>query len=374
MNPAQPKPDVLRTMAAFNPVRAEVAVSATELERAMAIAIRRGEGQPVGTVRSRPRLRTALGVGVSLACVGVIAAVILLTGGSASHPERPAYAAAAVKVADANPRILVTAPGWKITSANQFEPTDGEIQFSDGDHKLDMTWYPAKLYGEYLEDRAEVSPPETSTLLGHTATTVYYGHRGGYATMFSPFGRIFIEIRAFVDDRHTYDEILSSLQQVDVDTWLAAMPPQVVQPSEHAAVVDEFLKGVPIPPGFDVEALRDDSAVGDRLAIANKVISAVACDWLDRWAAATKSGDAAAAREASEAMATSHEWPVLHDFPPGRIRAQAIWQYADQIQHGRLDTSFGGVVVVEEDGTKYEYGPAYANALGCNSLRKREVN
>jgi hypothetical protein len=375
MNPTASNIDVLRTMARHNPVAAgDIVVSAAELERAMSVAVHRGQAEPHRARRVRPRFTTALGIGASVACAAVVAAVILLTGGgSVTSPEQPTYAAAAVKVAKSNPRLLVTAPGWEITSAYKFEPTDGELKFSDGEHSIEMTWYPARLYGQYLTDRADVSPPERSTVLGHTATTTYYGPGGGYETLLSPDGgRIFIGLRAFVDDHATDDAILESLRSVDVDTWLAAMPPSVVQPAERPAVVDHILRGIPLPPGFHANAVRNGASVGDEHSMAINLTRTIACDWLDSWVAATKAGNQKAAQAAVDAMATSRDWPVFHGLGRG-TPARAIWEFADQIARGHLDTGFT-VNLVEADGTKYAFGPGYARDLGCDSMRRRKVN
>ena len=52
--------------------------------------------------------------------------------------------------------------------------------------------------------------------------------------------------------------MLASLHEVDVDTWLSAMPASVVQPAQQAEAVDEMLAGIPLPPGFDPASIRDD--------------------------------------------------------------------------------------------------------------------
>ena len=66
-----------------------------------------------------------------LACAGAVALAVLLAGtpGGGSQPE---FAAAALEVAEANPRLLVTEPGWSVIGAEQFKPDEGSIFFSDG--------------------------------------------------------------------------------------------------------------------------------------------------------------------------------------------------------------------------------------------------
>lgn len=289
-------PDPLGLMRVCDPVdavalRAELA--ATEIEEAIARAIGRADCQgeldppgdafaaaPIPSRRSASRPLALAG-----ALVALIAAVLLLTGAFSGAGSHPTYAAAAVKVAEANPRLLVTAPGWKVTDANEFEIGNGEMTFADGTRKLSLTWYPARLYRSYLRDRASVSEPRSSRLLGHAATTVDYG-RGEYATMLSPFGAVFVELRGRLGGRSAYRSVLASLRPVDVDTWLGAMPPSVVAPEAQPRTVRRMLRGIPLPPNFHPIGLTGESTVLDHYSLGVKVADAVACGWVEAWLAA----------------------------------------------------------------------------------------
>jgi hypothetical protein len=369
--------DVLGLMAAHDPVAAgafATTITDPEVELAMAETIGRAERERPGWV---PRPRMALGLGAGLACVCAVAAVILLGGGgSVGTGEHPAYAEAAIKVAEANPRLLVTAPGWAVSKIYELDVENGEIQFSDGDseHHLAITWYPARLYNGYLEDRAQVSTPEASTVLDHSATTVHYGGTE-YATMLSPWGNVFIEIRGDVGDKEAYDDVIQSLRSVDVDTWLAAFPVSVVQPDDHAATVDSMLLDIPLPPGFDVDALRQDNSVFGRVAVETQVANAVSCDWIDRWVAAQKSGDTAAADAAVKAMSTARDWAILREIADGDTpyAAHQIWSFAEDIKSG--DLSLGpAAIMTREDGTSFAYAPPYAMNLGCDSAGRHRID
>src|SRR6185369_7639997 len=136
-------------------------------------------------------------------------------------------------------------------------PDSGELTFSNGGRDFEIHWYPAHLYQQLLRDRADVSRPEEGTLLGHRATTVAYSPEE-YATMLSPQGKVFIEVRGQLGSRRAYDEILHSLQPVDVETWLDAMPPSTVRPEARAKAVEQMLRGIPVPPGFDATALQGE--------------------------------------------------------------------------------------------------------------------
>jgi hypothetical protein len=323
----------------------------------------------VGAIRRFRPLRVGVALSATAAAVG---AVLFIGVGSGGSPSRPEFAAAAIRVAEANPRLLVTLPGWKVTSADEFEADSGEMTFGDGQHELQVTWYPARYYGSYQRDREDVSTPEEITLLGQTATMVDYGG-GDFATMLPPDGATFVEIRGALDNREGYLDVVNSLRPTDVETWLSALPPGVVQPDDRAAVVDEMLRGVPLPPNFDVEKLRSESAVLSRYQLGAKVTGAVACDWLDRWVAATAAGDAAAADAAVQALSTSRDWSILREMADQGGWSQAVWQYSRQIAAGKLDQRVGATEV-REDGTTFEYGPAYALGLGCDSQYRRRVD
>lgn len=193
-----------------------------------------------------------------------------------------------------------------------------------------------------------MSPPETSTLLGQTATTIRYGLNSGgaeYATMLSPKGPVFVEVRGGLDSRAEYESVLHSLRAVDVDIWLGAMPPNVVGPEARGAVVAKMLRDVPLPPGFDLDALEGEDSVLNHYQLAVKVAGTVSCGWVESWLAATQAGDGSQAREAVEAMATSHHWPMM----PTLIRVGGwsgnVWNAAEEIATGHLNRGAAGELV-----------------------------
>jgi hypothetical protein len=220
-----------------------------------------------------------------------------------------------------------------------------------------------------LRDRALVSTPETSTLLGQTATTIRYSlNTGGaeYATMLSPQGAVFVEVRGGLDSRAEYEALLRSLRQVDVDTWLAAMPQSVVSPDVRSAVVARMLRGVPLPPGFDLATLKGEDSVLNHYQLAVKVAGMVSCGWVESWLAATKAGDGSQAREAVEAMATSHHWPMMPTLIKGGGWSGNVWNAAEAIATGHINRGAAGELV-NPDGSGYKLGPAWAMGLNCTS-------
>jgi hypothetical protein len=379
MNRKRQKIDALATMAAVNPASAvelEAEIGEAELERALARSVDRGRSPstpiPAGDsaalhARGTERRRW-VPISLGAAVAAVLAALLLFTGWlGGSGGGRPEFAAAAVRVAEANPRLLVTMPGWKVVRADQFGPDLGEVTFGDGERQLDMRWYPARAYGRYLRDRARVSRVARGALLGQRSTTIEYGP-GQYATMLAPQGRVFIELRARLGTRAAYKDVLQSLRQVDVETWLAAMPPSVVRPAGRSALVERMLRGTPVPSGFDPSALQGEDAISSRSTLGVAVANQVACSWVESWIAARRNGEEAAARAAVEAIAASNRWPVVR-----QTRSPWFGNYrivAKELRAGHLDRGPAGY---EEFGGKlFARGPAWKFALGCGGTwRKR---
>jgi hypothetical protein len=366
-------------MAAANPApTASLAAELGEadLERALtrAVALGRTPSQPIPVgdrvalqTGTRRRRRAAIGLAVAAVLAALLVVSGALRGSGTGHPE---FAVAAIRVAEANPRLLVTAAGWKIVRADEFETDSGELTFSDGSRQFEVHWYPAREYESFLRDRADVSAPEHGTLLGQTATTVDYG-REEYATMLSPQGSVFVEVRGRLGSKPAYDEILDSLREVDVDAWLEAMPPSTVRPEARSGAVDRLLEGMPLPPGFDASALKAENSIADQDTLAVKVGNAIACGWVESWISAGATGDAAAADRAVEAMSNSDQWPLVREnHVPWFSNYAGV---AKQLREGRLDTSPSGYET-QTNGKTFGYGPAWKMFLGCKGTYRREVD
>jgi hypothetical protein len=368
------KTDPLLVMAAENPISTAALAARLEerdLEQAMERAVARGRTASGSTPAARPiAIGRRIALGFSAFAIAAIAALLTFGGLLGGSGPRPEFAAAAIRVAEANPRLLVTAPGWEIVRADEFEPDSGELLFSDGSHRFEIHWYPARLYSAYLDDRADVSSPEPGTLLGRRATTVEYSPEE-FATMLAPQGSVFIETRGQLGSRGGYDEILHSLRPVDVGTWLGAMPPSTVRPEARSKAVEEMLRGIPLPPGFSAVALQGEDSISDEGSLAVKVGNAVACSWVESWVVARASGDEVTARRAVEAMASSADWPIVREtrvpwFSNYRIVAR-------QMREGRLDRGYSGYEV-RADGRTFGFGPAWKLTLGCEGTYRREID
>jgi hypothetical protein len=421
--------DALATMRAANPSSAtELREATTEVELSLAmqraIAVGESPSQPIPAgdrvayeraVGGRPTRRgvfsrhrgASLSLG-GLACVAVIAALILLSGGSVRDGGHPSFAAAAVKVAEANPRLLITLPGWSIVHARSFEVDTGALTYKNDGHplygpggrgrELNLAWYPARFYREGLYEDGHacchVSRPVASTLLGQQATTFAYPHQHpNFTTILSPQGNVFIELTGSFGSKEEYEALLHSLRPVGVDAWLSAMPAEVIRPAARSAAIAQMLRGIPVPPGFDAStlhfrdipalpgsALQSESALTDRFMLAKSVTGAVACDWLQHWLSATRTGDDTAAQEAVDAMRTAPNWPVLLQMvrekgfrgdalpPHGQGWPSEILTAAREISRGQLrrkpavtKTYVNGHLY----GVRTPAGAAPASVMGC---------
>jgi hypothetical protein len=301
------------------------------------------------TRRSLPRRPVLLAAAAAVVAAAVAGgAVAATTGGKTHHagpvqsnPSAPhmAFAANVREVAEANQRLLIDEPGWKITHVDQFTVAEGEVHFENGSKHLDVNWRATGDYQGYYDDRAHDNAQQPITLLGQQGTLFTYPDANDFTTILPPKGQNFLELRGEGASEQAYRDLLAKLHPVDVDTWLAAMPASVVKPADTRATVDAMLAGVPLPSGLDKQRLYQQPAQ-DRYALGATVSGAVACGWLDQWVAAKQSADASKLKEAADALATSHSWKVLHDMQADGAYPQVLWKYADQVAKGQDPTGY----------------------------------
>ena len=147
------------------------------------------------------------------------------------------------------------------------------------------------------------------------------------------------EFRARAADLAEFTMLIDSLSRVEESEWLAALPPGVVKPVDHATTVASMLRGVTVPPEFDPTTVRSAGLVKDRYQFGALVAGSVACTWFRRWSEARSSGDAATVREAIEAMATAKDWPILQEMAESGAYPWVIERFSEAmpsgIWHGR---------------------------------------
>jgi len=291
----------------------------------------------------------------SLACAAVLAAVLLLSGGSVGGNAYPGFAEAAVKVAEANPRLLVTAPGWKIVEARSFQATNGQLYLADGRKKIHLFWLPASYYKEFIRKGAhprDGRQVDTATIAGLEATSIYEPRTpfGSYSqAIFQPEGGVFLELEGAFGKRE-WTSLMATVRSVGVEQWLRAMPGEILRPGAFAAETEEMLRGVPVPPGFDPTAAVHPSQLTNRFQAAKRLTTAVTCGWVESWRVARAGGDTSVAREAVDAMAGAARWPVLLQMvhekgyrgdtlpAPGYLWPTSIITIGKQMAAGHLET------------------------------------
>ena len=269
--------------------------------------------RPRSRARARPhrwRRRRVLGLAAP-ALAAAVAAVVLgitLTGNGSDQ----AWAAALVRVAEAAPRLLVDEDGWEITRADQFSVDYGEMTLAKDGQELEIKWMP----GSSMRRPSGSAMRSWTTLerrQPRTARRACFATGGRATTWRSGCAATTSSRRGLASDTDAFRAVLASLHEVDVDTWLSAMPESVVKPTSQADVIENMLAGIPLPPGLDRRSIPTTDAVRDRYQLGAQVTGTVACAWIDRWVGARRVGDEAAAREAVDAMSTSRTWPVLQE-------------------------------------------------------------
>ena len=293
-----------------------------------------------------------------LAAPAVAAAVVAIVLGItlSSRSDGQAWAAALVRVAEAAPRLLVDEPGWQVTRADELSVDFGEMTLANGEERLDLKWLPADEYEDAVDKRvAEMDDLGTAPVSGADARLFRYPGTNDYVAVWLQ-GNYTVEARGLAADADAFRTTLASLHEVDVDTWLSAMPESVVVPARQAEVINQMLTGIPLPPGFDSKAIRATDAVRDSYQLGAQVSGAVTCAWIERWVAAREADDEAGARLAVEAMVTSRTWPVLLEMDDEGDYPEAVWEYAAAM-------ATNGDVPAGAPGMKV--GETYRAALGC---------
>jgi hypothetical protein len=305
------------------------------------------------TGRSKRRNRAVL-----LTASTAIAAVAALLGITISgRNDGNAWATPLVRVAETAPRLLVDMPGWSVSRADEFGVGYGEMTFSNGERRLDLHWMRGAEYGAKLADpRSDTPSLGITAVQGAEARLFRYAGSSDFVATWSYRG-YGLQARGIAADLATFTSLVRALHMVSVDTWLSAMPESVVNPEGRSKVVLEMLEGVPLPPGFDVAPLlrTRHGVVLDRYQLGAQITSAITCAWLDRWVAARRADDAQGLREAVGALATSHQWRVLHDMKGEGDFPRVLWQYADAVA---TNASI-------EAGKQFTVAESYHDALGC---------
>jgi hypothetical protein len=292
------------------------------------------------------RRRALIAVTAAAAFAAAIAGpTIVFRGGNDALITPGAYSGQARAVASSNPRLLIDNPDWKITHVDEFSADVGEIEFSNGDRRLEVHWYAADTYQDYYDDRLMVSKPKSFDLLGREGAQFTYS-ANDFAVMMPVKGKNFLEIRGGVGDHAAFAAVLAQLKQVSVEQWLAAMPASVVTPGETGKVAQQMLADVPLPAGFNTSKLPH-GGTNDFYQFGAAVIGNVTCAWLKDYQSARTAGNEPGMAKVDEALGTSRTWKTLQQMNKDGDYPEVIWEFADRVH-------------------KREAVDEYQQALGCD--------
>jgi hypothetical protein len=351
--------DIENELAAANPAPdarvADLSLAAAEHELLLTIA-----AEPREERRRGPRRRfVAVAAAAGLAAAAVLLAVVG-TGDRPGKPE-PAFAAELVRFAERSPLVLLDQPGWQVTYADEESDIVGEMTFERaGAGMATLNWQHGPLRDWKLDRAASAELTTTAPVLDTVATVYQYEEVGQSAGgdlditgLWMDRGRV-LEFRSSVPDMATYKRQLASLERVDANSWLSAMPASVVKADDRDAVVQEMLRGIPLPPGFDASAISDEGLTKDRYQLGATVSGTVACTWFQRWGHAREAGDQEAVQAAIAAMATAKRWPIVREMSTTGGYPEVMQEYAAAMPSGRW---YGRPLLGDVDG-----------GLGCSQL------
>lgn len=342
-----------------------------------------------------PRRLTLALAGAAIAAIAAF--VVFLGGGSGDHSSR-AYGAELVRFAESTPLLLLEGPGWRVQNVFQYRGRDGAegsmefvtgkpvpyestVLHADGtvtgmlppsvrQRKVELSWRHGSLAETISAARRWPHPhgqrwvelPVLDTTAQVDTRAEFYDNLGGPGdrrmTAYWAEDGYVLELRAAVPDQAAFEARLDWLEKVDSQTWLDAMPAEVVKAAEHDAAVREMLKGIPVPKTFKPSRVPDEGLTTNRYQVAGAVTATVSCLWFLQWDQARRAGDGPARIEAEKAMATSKQWPILREMAKDGGYPPTVWQLAEEMPQGYW----------EFRGQQKRRLLAHAESLGCARL------
>ena len=347
--------------------------------------------------RRRPR-HLALALAGTVAAATAFA-IVVLVGGTSEHPSR-AYGAELVRFAESTPLLLLEGPGWRVEDVyeaphGRYRPRgsagEGSMEFITGkpvpdetvlatpvgkpehrpgspapvytklrasgmlpvavrQRKVDLRWSRQSLEStlEYAHRYPHPHGQRWARLpvLGTTADVdtraEEFVNQGGpgdrQMTAYWSEDGYLLELRAAVPDLAAFEARLDWLTRVNSQTWLEAMPAQVVKAADHDAAVREMLRGIPLPASFRPSRVPTAGITTNRDQVRAAVIGTVSCLWFQQWGEARESGDRAKAGEAEKAMSTYRRWPLFRELDrAGRYPAELIPELVAAMPSGHYE-------------------------------------
>lgn len=309
-----------------------------------------------GTPASRPgRMRRPVSrrrrVVAMLAVAATVAAaattLVISQRGGGPGAAQPQWASQALALADSTPRLLLDVPGWTLESADESDETRGTMAYVDGgDGILFLEWSETWDLDTVVADRTSTATASApATVAGFEAQTFTWPS-GEHGAIWQQDDAVVVLMahHAPMDDGE-WAQVLASVEQVDAETWLGALPGDVVRPGDVDAVVDDLLTGITLPDG--VEVVRPAGAT-PRAQLIGEVERTARCSWVDEWVRAREAGDTAATHAAAAALEAARDWPIQGEFP---LHDDEFWAPYETIVAGELP---GSTEIVVEGDTEVE--------------------
>ena len=326
---------------------------------------------------ARPRHTAGRAVGVAAAAVAVVGglAVLATRDTSPASSDEPALSDAAAPPqtdpttdaaltstdqlddADELPRFALSEPGWTMTHASESEHGGSYIfEHADG-RTLDASTIPGGSDGFEArvgdEDRVVIG---LWHVRDYSATAEEGGGDGRYRAD-SLRGEWTYEFDgAPFDSLDAFMTTVAGAHTVDETEWQESLPDSFVSGSEQTATAADLLRDVPLPDGFDIDALGDGTT-NSRYQFIAHVSGAVACAWLDQWFTGQETDDLPLQQDAAAALATAKDWSMLTEIADQGGWSDEVWQHADAVN--------GGEGMLTGAGPQPPSREAANSALGC---------
>jgi hypothetical protein len=294
----------------------------------------------------------------------------------------PAFAASLVRFANTTPRLLLQLPGWRVNFVTQYGRGAAEMHFIDRPHNetrgatseekaldrypVQLNWAPvtgkfeqafrahdgntgggetglpeepllADLPGGIGLPSSGMKSANIPTGLGVPIKWLYYeGHSKHQigVNAYTFYDHLLIRISLSAPNMAGVRAILAGLRQVNVNTWLRAMPASVIKDVESGAAIKQLLEGIPLPPGLDASKIPGVHDTQTKYYLGTDLAGAVACTWFADWDRARAAGDHAAEQRAVTAMSTARSWPLFRWMSrQGQWPSLVIYPLADAMAH-----------------------------------------
>lgn len=305
--------------------------------------------------------------GVAVVALCLVAFAVFLSQTGSDRERGAAWASPLVEFAEASPLVLIDDPGWRVWTVNEQGLNHGDMYFVNTPehgprHRprivVELRWNkgsPAKRVRDL-----DFAMPEVASgvpVLDTKADVFELGQTRTRRVLMAAWefeGRTLV-VRSTVPSLADFERILAGFERVDVDAWLDAMPESVINRFDRDDEIDEMLRGIPLPEGFDPATIPGRELTKDEYQLGAAVAGTVSCRWFDQWSKARRSGDRPSELEATRAMATSRSWPLLLEMKKQGAFHRVVWSYADAM---RGDGMFYGRPL------EYDVN----NGLGCWNL------